>query len=488
VKRIALVIFVTLITACGGPGARSWFGPAIGPATRHRGSSSPIQHIVIIVQENRSFDNFFYGFPGANSATSGKGHDGRVYQLQPLHLKWTHDMNHYHWQFLEDFDKGKNDGWEDQVIQPYKKGKYCTRYEWENHPKCWNFMPGKVYMQMPYSYTIQAEIQPYWDMAEQYTLGDDTFASNNGPTFVAHQYLVAGQSGHASEVPSTYPWGCDAPNETEFYLHYGQANPPAFKPAVGHDVNGPDPCFPLNGSGPSSTYPTIADLLDAAGITWRYYVQPKAQDSYWLNAFEAVKAVRYGPDWQNNISMPDTNVLDDITNGDLPQVSWVMPHKGASDHAGGGSDNKGPDWVTSIVNEIGQSKYWKSTAIVIVWDEWGGWYDHVLPPQYPDPGTGAYEGLGYRVPLIIVSPYAKTHYVSHDQHEIASTLHFIEQTFNLPFLGAGSGQAYADQRDRSAFADCFDYNQKPTKFKVIKPVKEPAQYFKTRTFGPEIDY
>jgi phospholipase C len=476
-------------TSCSGPTGPSLFAPGAAGAHR-RASASPIQHVVIIMQENRSFDNFFYKFPGANYATSGKGHDGRVYQLQPLPLKWGHDINHYHWQFLEDYDRGNNDGWEHQITQPYKSGQGCTDKNWFNEPHCWNFLTGSGNMQMPYSYTIQAQIQPYWDMAQQYVLGDKTFSSNNGPTFVSHQYMIAGQSAHASEVPSTMPWGCNAPNETENYIKFGEADPPAFGPKVGHEYVGVDPCFPLKQSG---TYPTIADSLDTAGISWRYYVQPreikgKIQDSYWLNAFAAVRSVFNGPDWTNgDISMPDTNVLSDIQSGNLAQVSWVMPHGGASDHPGGGSGNLGPDWVASIVDGIGKSKYWKNTAVIIMWDEWGGWYDHVLPPQYPDPQTGVYEGLGYRVPLIIVSPYAKPHYISHKQHEIASTLRFIEETFGLPFLGAGSGQTYADQR-ADGFDDCFDYTQTPIKFKNIKPVKEPGSFFLNHTFPEEIDY
>ena len=211
------------------------------------------------------------------------------------------------------------------------------------------------------------------------------------------------------------PWGCDAPKETEFYLEPGQSDPPEFPPAFGHEVLGGDPCF---------TYETVADLLDAAKISWRWYKQPKYvkgvfQDSYWLDAFDAVKGVRYGPDYANVVT-PDTQILNDIAAGTLAQVSWVMPHGGASDHAGNGSGSGGPAWVASIVNAIGQSSYWNSTAIIITWDEWGGWFDHVVPPQFPDPVTGVYEGLGYRTPLIVVSPYAKNHYVSKTQHETAS--------------------------------------------------------------------
>jgi phospholipase C len=481
-RKLALFLVLSM-TACNGssPSGSLPFGAAYDSA-HHRVSSSPIQHIVIIMQENRSLDNLFYGFPGANTATTGLGHDGKVYTLSPLPLAYAHDLNHFHYQFLEDYDGKKNDGWEDQIIGSKPHGAGCTKYNWVNEPHCWMFAPQKVWMQEPYTYAIQSQVQPYWDMATQYTLGDDMFASNSGPSFGSHQYLIAAQQGDADEVPSTYPWGCDAPKETELYIEFGQAKPPAFKPDIGHDVNGPDPCFPLSTTGSQGSYTTIADELDAAGITWRYYVQPKylhgnpnPQDSYWLNAFDAVKAIRYGPDWSNgDISEPDTNVLTDVQNGALPQVSWVMPHGGASDHPGGGSGNCGPNWVASIVNAIGNSQYWNNTAIIITWDEWGGWYDHVLPPQYKDPIIHAYEGLGYRVPLIVVSPYAKPGYISHKQHEVASALHYVEQIFGLNPLGMAMSPPVklADQR-ADAFDDIFDYTQQPNKFKNIALVNEP---------------
>ena len=104
-------------------------------------------------------------------------------------------------------------------------------------------------------------------------------------------------------------------------------------------------------------------------------------DSYWLDAFDSIKAVRYGPDYKNVVT-PDTQVLTDIANNDLAQVSWVMPHEGASDHGAEVAANScGPAWVTAIVNAIGESQYWNSTAIIISWDEWGGWFDHVVPPH-----------------------------------------------------------------------------------------------------------
>ncbi len=425
------------------------------------------------MQENRSFDNFFSGFPKADSATFGYGH-GVKYSLQELPLNWGFDPTHYHYQFLEDYDGGKNDGF-DRMIRGATSDCPYLPYEWVNHPSCWAIWDGKVYQKMPFSFTRRSDIQAYWTMASQYTLGDHNFASTNGPSFAPHQELIAGQDGHASEVPSKMPWGCDAKKEWEYYLRYGRDHRSEFPPAVGYEVKGGYPCF---------TYSTVANLLDAAKISWRWYKQPRYAngrpiDSYWLDAFDAIQGVRYGPDYANVVT-PDTQVLKDIASGSLASVSWVMPHGGASDHAGRGAGECGPAWVTSIVNAIGRSSYWKNTAIVITWDEWGGWYDHVLPPRYADPVTGAYEGLGYRTPLIIVSPYAKNHYVSKAQHETASALHFVEKMFGLPSLGTADARA-------DAYDDAFDFSKKPTPFQVIPPPKNATKCAK-QTMEPEIDY
>ncbi len=458
---------------------------------RRHSSSSPITHIVIIMQENRSFDNLFYGFPGANTATYGYGH-GKKYTLEAHSIVLTLDIPHYHYDFLEDYDGGKNDGWNLMVANHETTGE-CKKwvYNWVNEPKCWIFY-GSSYYKFPFTYVPKSEIQPYWTMASRYTLGDDNFASDNGPSYGQHLELVAGQENHASEVPSVMPWGCDAPKDPssppfEFYLKYGQARPPTFPAIFGHEVKGPNPCY---------TITSIAKGLDAAKVSWRWYKQPtpppseprqnssgfNKYDSDWLDAFDSIKAVRYGPD-ENNIVTPDTLVLTDIAHNNLAQVSWVMPHEGASDHPGAKAGDCGPAWITAIVNAIGKSSYWNSTAIIISWDEWGGFFDHVVPPQYQNPVTGAYEGLGYRTPLIIISPYAKQHYISHSQHETASALHFIEKTFLGPTFTLGLDDKRAD-----AYDDVFNYSQQPTKFTKIP---EPSDYqtcMSVQSPGPEIDY
>ncbi len=468
-KKLALVA-VAALAACSSPMLTTpGQGVAAGPFSHHSGGLTPIQHIIVIMQENRSFNNLFYGFPGAKTAKFGNGH-GHQYKLQKVDLKYNKvDLNHSHTQFLEDYDQGKDDGWDDLIEDLNGPGSICKDpVNKANEPSCWVFWKNKSFRQAALSYVDPTQIVPYWTMAKEYALGDDAFSSNSGPTFVSHQYLVAGQSGHSVEVPDGQPWGCNANSGvTVNLLAYGQAYPPVFSPATGHEVAGPPPCF---------SYPTIATNLDAAGITWKYYAQ-KADSGRDLEPFQANKPIWDGPDHANIIA-PDTKVLTDITSGNLANVSWVTPSGLKSDHPGPQSGSGGPDWVASIVNAVGNSQYWDSTAVIIMWDEWGGWFDPVHPPQYPDPQTKAREGLGFRVPLIVVSPYAKAGYISHDQHEIASTLHFIEETFGLPPIGSGSGQTYADQR-ADAFDDMFDYTQSPIPFVTIPTDRYDAHYFLT---------
>jgi phospholipase C len=217
----------------------------------------------------------------------------------------------------------------------------------------------------------------------------------------------------------------------------------------------------------------MADLLDAKGVTWRYYAPSSTSDSFYiLSAYQAIRHIFFGPDWQKNVLSPETKVLTDIASGQLAQVTWIVPAFNNSDHPG--APAQGPDWVASIVNAIGNSKYWSSTAIFISWDDWGGWYDHVPPPQIDN------MGLGFRVPVIVVSPYAKHGYVSHVTREAGSFLRFTEEDFNLPSLG--TRDALVDD-----FADCFDYTQQPAPFIQIRTVHTREFFLAQRDSGPPDD-
>jgi len=164
---------------------------------------------------------------------------------------------------------------------------------------------------------------------------------------------------------------------------------------------------------------------------------------------------------------PQNRVLTDAQFGTLASVSWVTPTKEDSDHPGSHSDT-GPSWVASIVNAIGKSQYWDSTAIIVLWDDWGGFYDNAVPPQLD------FRGLGIRVPCLIISAYAKQGYVSHTRYEDGSILRFMEQAFHLPPLGP-TADGYTDTRAQS-IADSFDFTQSPRPFRPIR-ARYPIERF-----------
>jgi phospholipase C len=228
---------------------------------------------------------------------------------------------------------------------------------------------------------------------------------------------------------------------------------------------------------PCYEHPTLTDLLEDAGVTWRYY--SPAAGSMWTapNAIEHICQQQTikgalacaGLDWTSNVVISQSQVLTDIANGQLPQVSWVIPNGLSSDHALG-NDGSGPSWVGSIVNAIGSSAYWANTAIIITWDDWGGWYDHVAPTVINDGVSwGSGYVYGFRVPLIVVSPYAKAAYISHVTHDFGSILKFVERTFKLPSLG------YADT-PADDLSDCFDLTQTPLTFQLVPTALDAAHF------------
>jgi phospholipase C len=220
--------------------------------------------------------------------------------------------------------------------------------------------------------------------------------------------------------------------------------------------------------------PALTDLLDEKSRSWRYY-QAFLGACLW-NGPDAIRHIRHSPEYRTDVVAPPSQVLTDVAYGNLVDVVWVTPTFAASDHAGN-TDGSGPSWVASVVNAIGESRYWKTTAILVVWGDWGGWYDHVKPPQY-----NSYE-LGFRVPLIVISAYTKKGYVSHRQHEFGSILKFTEKTFGLGSLGA------TDVRSDD-LSDCFDFSRAPRRF---VPISAPhnASYFLQQpisTESPDNDY
>ncbi len=394
----------------------------------HRDSGSgKIQHVVIIVQENRSFNNLFMGVKGATTQSYGYDTHGNKITLQPVGLETTWDIAHDSWDFLAACNgTGSYPGTDCQQNGFDNEYWGCGHYG----NKCPNANP-------PYSYVPRTETAPYFEMAKYYSLADQMFASNfDASSFISHQYIIAGQAASAVNYPNG-AWGCDG-GSGEIVAEVG----PQRQVPNGYER----PCW---------DYTTLGDELDGAGLPWAFYTASLNGDGNIWSAYQAVNHIYNGPDWKQDIITPQTNFYGDVANGKLRTVSWITPTCANSDHAGCGS-NTGPSWVTSLVNAVGESKYWNSTAIFIMWDDYGGWFDPVGPALVD------YDGLGMRLPLLCISPYSKKGHVAHTPYEHGSILRFVEDQFGLARLTA------SDSRANSLVPDCLNLSQTPRKFHKIK--------------------
>jgi phospholipase C len=469
--NLRIIVFAIVLLAMGGTlvslnGCGGTSGGTTPPPPPGK-----IQHVVVIFQENRTPDNLFQDpmliSRGADIAQSGKDSTGQTIQLKKVSLQVDYDPGHNHDSFNDMCDLNSVSG-------------QCQMNGADLIPVGCN--PGATDcpapdLQFGYVDPTATYIQPYFQLAEQYTFADRMFQTNQGPSMPAHQFIISGTSApsagsnlFASENPKTSDppdAGCDAPVGSTVLL---------IDPTGSETSNAPIyPCF---------EHQTLTDLLEAKSLTWRYYtpgIAPHSTPAIW-NGPEAIQHICgpnatppnatacVGADWTNNVVLDQTQILTDISNNQLRNVSWVIPDGRASDHAGT-SDTSGPSWVASVVNAIGHSPYWANTAIFITWDDWGGWFDHVAPPQVlvncAQWGCGYV--YGFRVPLIVVSPYVKAQHISKQQHDFGSILKFIEARFSLPSLG------YADAA-ADDFSDCFDFNQTPLTFQTITAPLN-AQYF-----------
>lgn len=387
-------------------------------AAHHGFLRTPIRHVVVIVQENRSFDDLFNGYPGADTVTVDP-YTGT--QLQPRPLADGCNPDHGHAAFVEQYNYGAMNGFQ---VSP------CTAY----------------------SYVPASDTKLYRRIASyDGVMADETFQSNQGESFAAHQYLYAGRS-------------CAYPNDV--YCMASAPNGPSYcgaGPSVSVALMDMTSAFPGNDSysgPPCKTYSnTILDEITAAGLTWRYYTYlvqwpwsgPVSDAGCW-----AKKACR------NNVVTPADPVLDDIAKHQLADVSFVTPDLGYSDHPGTGHD--GPFWVTAVVEALGEDPYyWQNTTILILWDDWGGWYDHVVPPS-PPYSKDPYE-YGFRVPLIVVSPYIAPGTVDHSTRNVyGSILRYLETTFSLASLNQVDAQGLTDD-----LTGLFRFDRNPHPF--VPPTK-----------------
>jgi len=283
---------------------------------------------------------------------------------------------------------------------------------------------------------VSADIPNYWSYAEHFALADRMFSSLAGPSFPNHLYTVASQAGGAINNPDSLLWGCDADEHTTVDV----MNPSG---AVTRQY----PCF---------DFPTVTDNLDVAGASWRYYAPSQGQRGYIWSALDAIRHIRFGPVWTRGV-VPFERFADDATRGVLPAVSWLIPDFDVSEHPtvdsfAGTTLNvsvcAGENWTVQQINAIMRGPAWPTTAIVLTWDDFGGFYDHVAPP------TVDTLGFGPRVPLIVISPYAREGAVSHTVYEYASVLQLIEARYKIKALGPRDVEA-------NSLLDMFDFSQPP---------------------------
>lgn len=269
-----------------------------------------------------------------------------------------------------------------------------------------------------YQYT-ESDIPIYWRYAQQFGLSDNFFTSYATSSTPNHMSMIAAQTGGVFETINTAK-GCASPANTIIHSR---------------GTNGSDywsyPCYNI---------PNLPQSLQQAGLSWRYYNNVPIWDGPSM-----IKSLYGSPNDVHNVGQ----FTNDVQTGNLANVSWVIPTGEATDHPPS-LLQPAQDFVAQEVSAIMNSQYWANTAIFVTWDDWGGVYDHVAPPQIDA------LGLGPRVPLLVISPYSKPGYISHQLGEFSSFVKFVEADFGLPSLG---------QRDSlstiSNLMDFFNFSQPP---------------------------
>jgi phospholipase C len=361
-------------------------------------AASPIKHLVVLMQENHTFDNYFGTYPGADGLPAGikmpvDPKNPATGFITPWHIgnSTITDLSHNAPTFLEQFDKGKMDGFVSALNNRNQDGRIAMGY-----------------------YNGQ-DIPYYWNLAKNYVLFDHFFSSAKDGSFANHMFWVTASMPEAKR--------------------------------------GQQLSTILAGT------PTIFDRLQAAGVSWKFYVEnydPKITYRDQANHGNRESQVIWVPllNFDRFIDNPNlaSHIVDlsqyylDLQQGTLPAVAYIVP-SGASEHPPQ-SPSSGERSVQNLVQELMRSSSWSSSAFLLLYDDWGGWYDHVVPPQVDELGYGA------RVPALLISPFAKKGYIDSTQLDFTSVLKFIEANWNVLPLTA---------RDASAnnFLTAFDFSLAP---------------------------
>jgi phospholipase C len=429
----------------------------ISPIATYAGTGiSKIQHLIFIVQENHSFDNYFGTYTGANGLPVGLAipidpNQTSLGYVKPFHLDVSHPIIIVGDELPpgvadpDDLQLGNSTApfhLDSESIGRDLNHAWTVAHEAYDNGKMDGFVAAEK-STLTMGYYDRSDIPYYWDYANQYVLDDNFFSSLMGPSFPNHLYIASGTNGPVSNL--NYRWVLN-----------------------GHVVDNPAPDF--NWQGVSLDWSTLAQEMSNANVPWAWYdgeakpLKPNIWDVLPLFAYfqnHPSELVQHVKNTQNFVT--------DIQNSQLPAVSWIIPGgwhpswpaacvgQSPSEHPPARSDC-GMDYVAYLVNQVMQSQYWQSSAIIITWDDYGGFYDHVPPPQ-----VDAF-GEGFRVPTLVVSPWAKHGFIDHTQYEFASLLRLAEDNFNLPFLGTRDVKA-------NNMMNSFDFGQSS-----LQPLVEPANF------------
>jgi phospholipase C/sugar lactone lactonase YvrE len=453
------------------------------------GNVAQFNHVVIVDQENRTPDNLFQGlcsppFGSAQTCSTtptstqyniqtanwlDKSIAGGIIQPLTVPLANSYDLGHAHGSWLAQCDLVGG-----QCLMDGAAGVVCQ-------PNSGTVCPAQSNLRYAYNPSAPTQLYPYLTLATQYGWANLMFQTNQGPSFPSHQFLFGGTSAPSAADDAAHIYavdnglattlfsvGCIAPEASTVGLIAPSGTLPRIYPCFEHE--------------------TLADLMSDIG-TWRYYAPAtmggnnQAGSNIWVapNAISHIcQSTGYDgtcAGWGTNVVLNPSQVLTDVANCELASLSWVIPAGQNSDHA---ADNTGggPDWVTSIVNAIGSNPqcadgetYWTNTAILITWDDWGGWYDHVAP-QIIDEFQ-----YGFRVPLIFVSAYTPSGYIDNTNHDFGSILRFVEGNFGI----AEGSLGFADARAEDDLSSFYNLAITPRSFTTVPTQATIKSFIEDRT-------
>ena len=360
-------------------------------------ATTPIEHFIVLMQENHTFDNYFGTYPGADGIPEGTCIPLDPFDktntecVEPFHIgdRPIDDLDHSESTFNLQYNEGQLNGFVYALNQRNQNGALAMGYYDDRD--------------LPY----------YWNLADQYVLFDKFFSSDHGGSFANHMFWVSGQQGGSRVTTEGYD-----------------------------DIT------------------TIFDRLEERGISWKFYVQNYDPDINYRTADQisgnrasqviwvpVLNMARFLDDPELSSHIVDLNeYYKDLENGTLPAVAYIAP-SGASEHPPG-SIRSGQKFVKSVIQALMRSDAWDSSAFMVMYDDWGGWYDHVAPPQVDE------FGYGMRVPAFMVSAYARRGHVDSTVLDFTSVLKFIEENWNLEPLAERDAKA-------NSFVSAFNFDLAP---------------------------